>query len=269
MLSAIIELILFHFTTYIFHSLLVIALTIIFIIIIKKTRQRFKAKKTLGFIILCYSLVFWNASILSSMGTGSFVGSNYVITNHHVANKSCRKITVQDANIIYEAKFLGGYKKDDIDLSFLKVSGATKENFLAINLENLKHGEQLYFPDYYKNNPGYFSVSTGMVNLTKQNVSDNNLALSSKNVRPGNSGSPIVNSNGELVGVLWGGDLKGHFIHAHGVGSNGFFNDMEVVVNLAKELDITLHQAPKRKYYKGNISDFINHVSVTVTCHRL
>jgi hypothetical protein len=263
-----IKFIIFHFhKAYLLNTLVLVSSAIIFYIFLNQINSEKKIQKTIGFLVLCHFVVFWNKSFSSSIGTGSFVSPNIIITNEHVADNSCLKIMVIDKNHQYEADYIDGEKNNKIDLSFLKVRDIDQKVFLRVSTERLKIGEQIFFPDYDINNLGHLDKATGTLTAYLPN---NHLFVKSSRGRPGNSGSPFINNEGALVGVLYGG--KGYFskiVNVKGSGGDAVGNSVEQIIYLAKKNKIKLYQAPKIKYFNKTLEEFIDDVSVSIHCIRV
>jgi S1-C subfamily serine protease len=257
------KIILFHFTAYPIDTLILIFATVSVFLFLKKTGRNKYIQKTIGFFILFHIFIFWGDSFSTGIGTGSFVNSNTIITNEHVANKACTKITIIDNGIKYSGQYIDGLIEKGVDLSYIRVLGANKKTFVAISSHNAKINEQVFFPDYDAKNLGKLDKSTGIL---KDYRPTGEFYIKSNNARPGNSGSPIINSNGGLVGVLWGGSWLSHFVHSKGNGGDAVSNSRTSVIELAKKNSIKLYQAPNKKYYSGNIDNFIDEVSVSIIC---
>lgn len=140
--------------------------------------------------------------IITASGTGSgFVvsGKNHVITNYHVV-AGAKTVAVED------------YKKDrfvanvvmvnpEVDLAFLQIDGfENKENDITLD-ENvlisntstvLIHGYPFGMP---------YTVTEGIVSSTSQPMSGRHYLQTDAAVNPGNSGGPMLNQAGNLVGV--------------------------------------------------------------------
>ncbi len=134
-------------------------------------------------------------------GSGFFVSSDgYILTNHHVvAGAKSITVTLNDRSEL-DAKLIGSDEASDI--AVLKVVG---KNFPALKMakgDNLKVGE----PVLAIGSPfGFdYSASAGIVSAKSRNISkeatvpfiQTDVALN-----PGNSGGPLFNQNGEVVGV--------------------------------------------------------------------
>lgn len=135
------------------------------------------------------------------MGTGSFVSSNVVMTNHHVITR-CKKIIARDKNNLYKAELIASLKENWIDIAFIKTN-ANKKNFILLSDKNANINDITFNPNF-TDYQGLFTKSQGKV---LKNAGDE-LELFSPEGRPGNSGSPIFNQKGYLIGLLWGGGFS-------------------------------------------------------------
>lgn len=135
-------------------------------------------------------------------GTGFFINAEgYVITNYHVVEGGT-KIVCEYQNNKYPAKVV---KVDQInDLALLKVE-VTPKTFLNFRgTKPIKTGEEVVAIGF----PLYGMVSTHP-NITTGNVSsavglgdDSRLLQTTAPVQPGNSGGPLLDSSGNVLGVV-------------------------------------------------------------------
>lgn len=143
------------------------------------------------------------------LGSGFIIDNRgYVLTNHHVIEDADEiKITLSNGNG-YEAKIIGADYESD--LAVLKVDA--KEKLVAAELGNssdLMVGEWAIAVG----NPFGFliedstpSVSLGVISATgrafrEEARSFNNLIQTDATVNPGNSGGPLVNCYGQVIGI--------------------------------------------------------------------
>ena len=140
--------------------------------------------------------------IITGSGTGSgftIAGNNRIITNYHViaGNKS---VAVED------------YKKDryiakvvmvnrDVDLAFLHIDGyENKEVGITLD-ENIEivNTQKIYINGYPFGMP--YTVTEGIVSSTSQPMGNRHFIQTDAAVNPGNSGGPMLNEAGNLMGV--------------------------------------------------------------------
>lgn len=163
---------------------------------------------------------------VKSMGSGFIISSDgLIVTNEHVANSNAKTVMVTLPNgFSYEAKILGS---DELaDLALLKISSDTTE-FPYVEFaptDDLLAGEWAIA----MGNPfglfadGQPTVTVGVISATKRDFRPDpqeprvyiDMIQTDAAINRGNSGGPLVNSNGEVIGV-------NTFIFTGGT-SNGF-----------------------------------------------
>lgn len=139
-------------------------------------------------------------------GTGFAITNNgYVVTNYHVTNGADSIYIETSDGDFYKASLISFDETNDIAL--LKVDSKkfkfSKQEQLPFTLASTKSdiGESVYTIGYpqdeivYKE--GYISSKNGYEGNTKQYQLEMTL-------EPGQSGSPIINSNGEVIGIISG-----------------------------------------------------------------
>lgn len=151
--------------------------------------------------------------------TGFAIGKNTIITNKHVSKdyKVGDRITAHPNGDkgnggIYKIKNISDYPGNE-DISVMNVEenaverGANGYNFNE-NVQAFKFAKDAKVNDKIKvigyplpaQNTFKQFESTGTV----KSIKDNNLNFAAY-IEPGNSGSPVLNSNNEVVGVVYGG----------------------------------------------------------------
>ena len=142
---------------------------------------------------------------VSGMGTGVIIdGRGYILTNHHVVDK-VEGIEVHVADgASYPARVI--QFDEGMDLAMLKVEAGRPLPAIVIGTSSdLMVGEEVIT---IGNAFGYENtVSVGIISALKRNVtlSDDqvyrNLIQTDAAINPGNSGGPLINIDGELVGI--------------------------------------------------------------------
>ena len=138
---------------------------------------------------------------VSGSGSGFFVTPNHIITNNHVTDR-CDELSVN--NKVYKSKVTLFDTDENTDLSIL-ITGKPSQHFLSFrDRKPVTTGEQSITLGYP------FSSSLGSnIKVTTGNVAAltgfrNNIAelqLTSP-VQPGNSGGPLLDHNGNVIGVI-------------------------------------------------------------------
>lgn len=167
-----------------------------------------------------------NCIFCDSSGSGYIItDSGYAITNAHVvvgeANKPCENIVVKVNGQSVAAKVTAFVDKNEriatgVDLAILKLeympNGARKVEFR--DSDDIRIGEKVYV---IGNSLGDGTCITGgIVSDKNRNVYGNNFIMTDCAVNSGNSGGPLFDSNGFLIGTITfqgrvpnGGDAEG------------------------------------------------------------
>ncbi len=134
----------------------------------------------------------------------------YILTNQHVIDGAdVIQVTLEGNNKPYEAKLLGSSK--DLDLAVLKIEG--DNNFPVVpmgNSDNMSVGEGVVAIG----NPQGFdhTVTSGVLSAKERTIDINeedgsgtrkykHLLQTDASINPGNSGGPLLNLNGEVIGM--------------------------------------------------------------------
>jgi len=137
----------------------------------------------------------------TAYGSAFFISKDgYLLTNHHVIENASRiSITLNDRREI-DATVVGSDERTDVAL--LKVTGNSYPALRVGNVDRLRVGE----PVLAIGSPfGFdYSASAGIVSAKSRNMSgETSVPFIQTDValNPGNSGGPLFNQNGEVVGV--------------------------------------------------------------------
>ena len=158
----------------------------------------------------------------SGTGSGFFVSKmGHVITNAHVV-KGCKKLTVGDnANKQVPAELINTDSSNDLallKLSSLEMASAESKSLIQklsivvvplsskglLRSEDVKLGEKVLvagypFGELFSNT---IKVTSGIVSATRGAGDDTGQFQLDAAVQPGNSGGPIYDSSGNIVGVV-------------------------------------------------------------------
>ncbi|WP_188456559.1 S1C family serine protease [Virgibacillus oceani] len=136
-----------------------------------------------------------------SKGTGFAISSDGIIlTNHHVIEGGESVSVAFPNNQFYHAEVIGEYP--DVDLAVLDVEGKNLPHLTLAEQADFKPDESIYFIG----NPLYFNgiANKGtIIGFTKLNDWNDNVLMIDAPVYRGNSGSPVINQQGEVIGVVF------------------------------------------------------------------
>ena len=138
-----------------------------------------------------------------SSGTGFFYkDGSTIVTNYHVI-KDCSTATITLANgKEYEVITVLGYDKEK-DIALLKID-YTQGKPLEIRTTEVKTGENVYA---IGNSLGFLggSLSEGIVSTAKREIDGQTYIQTTASVTHGNSGGPLIDSYGKVIGIISAG----------------------------------------------------------------
>ncbi len=151
---------------------------------------------------------FYEKYKVQGLGSGFLISPDgYILTNHHVAGKASKIIVTTTEGKKYDAKIIGA---DEIsDVALLKIEG---KNFPYLNLGN---SDDVIVGEWViaMGNPfGLFdlnmkpTVTVGVVsnigvNITQESRIYKGMIQTDAAISSGNSGGPLLNSLGEVIGM--------------------------------------------------------------------
>ena len=127
--------------------------------------------------------------------------SGYIVTNVHVINNAKNLIVENKKGDQFYASPV--YVSNSTDLAILKINDTSFKNFTSlpysIRKSSAELGEQIFTLGYPRDEvvygEGYLSAKSGYSGDT----SSYQISIS---VNPGNSGGPVINRNGEVIGII-------------------------------------------------------------------
>lgn len=138
--------------------------------------------------------------VITAAGSGSSFylrDKNIFVTNYHVVGQF-KRVSLQDptggrhlAEVILANPFE--------DIAFLRV----KQNFdtpeLKLQMNSVNRGEKVFVAGFPYGMP--FTVTEGIVSAPSQLMNGKNYVQTDAAVNPGNSGGPVFNAQGEVIGI--------------------------------------------------------------------
>ena len=140
----------------------------------------------------------------ASSGSGFVLTSDgYIVTNYHVVKDAQTvKVTMYNGDE-YDAQYVGG--DEDYDIAVIKIEATGLPAVTLGNSEELNVGDHVLA---IGNPLGEltFSMSGGMVSSVNRTINVDgtpfNMIQTDASINPGNSGGPLLNSYGEVVGIV-------------------------------------------------------------------
>ncbi len=167
-----------------------------------------------------------------SSGTGIIMSEDgYIITNHHVID-GATEVSVTTKNGVYPAAIVGSEAKSDIAVLKIEAEGLQVAEFgssseLVTGDSAIVIGNPLGLEFADTMTIGYVSATERVVQISEYIMT---LIQVDAAVNPGNSGGPLINSRGQVVGVV---NAK---ISQDAVEGIGFAIPIDTAMNIAQDL---------------------------------
>lgn len=135
-----------------------------------------------------------------TQGSGTIITSDgYIVTNNHVVKDANRIVVVTYNKNIYPARIIGSEQINDI--AIIKINATDLHDLGFGNSDNIRIGEKVIA----LGNPGGlgFSVTEGIISQKDRVLFPGTIGLLQTDVpvNPGNSGGPLINTNGNVIGI--------------------------------------------------------------------
>ena len=195
--------------------------------------------------------------------------SGYILTNAHVVwDVSAAKIKLSDGRS-FSAEVIG--RDEIIDLAILKIVGTSFSKVTLGNSDNVVQGDNVFTLGFPFGLEGDVSFKEGTIS---RRISDGDATYleTSAEIHPGNSGGPLVNKYGEVVGVnsaSYGQSIKGVNV--------GETIKLAIPINVAKNLipelkggrKIVIDHAQYETESSGGGSDVATDFAIKAQCSQL
>ena len=154
-------------------------------------------------------LIYAASSTASGYGTGFFVRSDgYIVTNYHVVEKKGNiQVTLYSGETV-PARVIDFSAVDD--LAVLKIEGKGYPAVTIGNSDALRVGELAVAVGNPSGKDASWTTTHGIISALKREVSvtgsgtieEMTMIQTDAPVNPGNSGGPLCNANGEVIGII-------------------------------------------------------------------
>ena len=140
----------------------------------------------------------------ASAGSGFILTSDgYIVTNYHVVGDAQTIQVTLYSGATYDAQYVGG--DEDYDIAVIKIDATGLQAVTMGDSSTLNVGDHVLA---IGNPLGEltFSMSGGMVSSVNRTINVDgtpfNMIQTDTSINPGNSGGPLLNSYGEVVGIV-------------------------------------------------------------------
>jgi S1-C subfamily serine protease len=141
-------------------------------------------------------LAKYDNEYLTSQGSGFFIDKGVVVTNYHVIQGSTNIVITTSNNKKYKVNKILGYDKK-LDIAILSIP--TNNTSLAINKKGAKVGEVIYAMGSPFGLTG--TLTEGIVSTSSRILEGADFIQISASISHGNSGGPLINAYGEVIGI--------------------------------------------------------------------
>lgn len=132
----------------------------------------------------------------TGVGSGFSIKEHIVITNAHVVgDNTAVTVNMYDGTSVKGSVIRTDTKKD---LALIQVDKAITP--LNISTDNLSAGQEVYAIGAPKDMP--YTMTKGIISATDRRVGQNTYIQIDASVNPGNSGGPLIDENGNVIGVI-------------------------------------------------------------------
>lgn len=187
----------------------------------------------------------WSTYTSTASGSGVIISSDgYIITNNHVINGALSIVVYLNNGESYTAKLVG--LDVQLDIALLKIK-ATGLSYMEIgNSDKVVVGDLVLV---IGNPLGYLneSLTVGYISGLEREITLENEAMvllqTDASVNPGNSGGALINTSGELIGII---NAKSYGEEIEGIGFAIPINDIKDILD-----DIAAYGYVKGRPYLG------------------
>lgn len=141
-------------------------------------------------------------------GTGFALTNNYIVTNYHVVEEA-KSISIQGINGLFNNKYGATIVATDKvnDLAILKVNGVNISNAnipYSVKTSTSEVGEEIFVLGYPLTSTmgDEIKLTTGVISSRTGFQGDVSLYQISAPIQPGNSGGPLFDSKGNIIGIV-------------------------------------------------------------------
>lgn len=157
------------------------------------------------------SSIFSDENVTSlGLGTGLIVGENgYILTNAHVSGEKYSKcyVTLVDGKT-YDGSVV--WSNTDIDMAIVKINQKNLQTATLGDSDDIKVGETVYAIGNPIGHEFQRTVTSGIISAVNRTIKFEeegeesymeDLIQTDATINPGNSGGPLINAEGQVIGI--------------------------------------------------------------------
>lgn len=151
-------------------------------------------------VLLSSFILYPRAALADSSGSGFFINSFWVMTNDHVVD-GCSRVEVEGFGEVEDV-----LRDPDSDLAVIRLEQPFRGQVLPFRTRNPRLAENLHVLGYPLSDvlSASVRVTSGSVSALNAFELDDGLIQISAPIQPGNSGGPVIDDDGSVVGVAVG-----------------------------------------------------------------
>lgn len=199
-----------------------------------------------------------NAETLIWAGTGFSISNDLIATNFHVIDKA-KSIYIKNKDIgdTIPATLVTCDEKKDIAILSVK-KGAISSPKYSISTESQKTGTGIFVLGYPLTSTmgNEIRATSGIISSQTGYKNDSDLYQISAPIQPGNSGGPVFDMNGNVVGIVCA-----HHTYAENV---GYAIKTAYLMELLVNSHIPIHQSSSIEKNGSRMSDFIEQFKTNI-----
>jgi serine protease Do len=151
----------------------------------------------------------YNGSIIKNYGTGFFYKEDdtyaYILTNEHIIDEGIKVEIVNSKDERVETTILG--KDEYLDIAVLRVDKKYANKIATIgDSKNIKLGDTIFTIGSPLGYNYRRSVTSGIISGKNREIKDGDWLINTiqidASINEGNSGGPLLNINGEVIGIV-------------------------------------------------------------------
>ena len=171
----------------------------------------------------------------TSLGSGFIISADgYVVTNAHVVRNQPAVLTVKMSDGKEIPADVVGFATGGVDLALLKLNNVRKLPTVKLgNVRSIKVGDSVYAIGTPLGEINRNTLTNGLVSGIRE---DGDWIQTNAAINHGNSGGPLVNDRGELIGVNTI-IFRGEVVDSEGK-ETGNYGDANIGINYAVSVDV-------------------------------